>query len=90
MIFGFNKKTKKSNQEIKRDKEGLKKEKKPKKDWSKFIERERRGLESFELNEETFRNAGTWPVTVKIISMILLVGTILFLSNQFYFKNLKS
>tara|TARA_Y100001960_G_C14783905_1_gene889407 strand:+ start:19805 stop:20518 length:714 start_codon:yes stop_codon:yes gene_type:complete len=83
MIFGFNKKTKKSNQEIK-------KEKKPKKDWSKFIERERRGLESFELNEETFRNAGTWPVTVKIISMILLVGTILFLSNQFYFKSLKS
>lgn len=101
MVFGFKKKedkkekVKKSKQEIKREKEELKKEKKRqkelnKKDWSKFIERERRGLESFELNEETFRNAGTWPITVKVIAMILLVGTILFLSNQFYFKSLKS
>lgn len=91
MVFSFRKKEKK----IKKNKQEIKKEKKQKKelnkrDWSKFIERERRGLESFELNEETFKNAGTWPITVKIISMILLVGTILFLSNQFYFKNLKS
>ncbi len=80
MLFGSKKEKKTKDKKVSRNKF----------DFKKALEKEMRGLESFELNDETFKNAGSWPVIVKLISIILLVGTLLFLSNQFYFKSIKA
>lgn len=72
------------------EKEVSTKEAKPKFDFKKFMQKEFRNLESFEMNDETMKNSGSWPLLVKIISVILLNITIVFLANQFHFKKVQN
>lgn len=88
MFFNSNQNNKKKK--IVKKEDITKKDKNKKFDLKKAFEKELRGLESFELNEDTLKNAGSWPVVVKLISLVLLIGTLLFMSNQFYFKNVKN
>lgn len=52
------------------------------------LKREIRNLESFELNEDSLKSAGDWPISVKFIGSLLLVSLTVFISYQFYFNNL--
>lgn len=55
----------------------------------KLLLKEKRDFESFELNEDSFKAAGDWPMSVKIIATTLLAFSIMFISNQFHFKSMK-
>jgi len=78
----MNKLKKEKNQESKSEKQKF--------DIKKFFQKEIRNLESFEMNDEALKNSGSWPLLVKIISVILLNVTIIFLANQFHFKKVQN
>lgn len=62
---------------------------KPKFDIKKTLNREIRNLKTFEMNDETMKNSGSWPLLAKILAIIILNVTIIFLANQFHFKKIQ-
>lgn len=56
----------------------------------KFFKRELREIQSFELNEDSFRMAGDWPISIKIIASTCLAIALLVAANQFHFKSMQS
>ncbi len=74
---------------FKKTESDVEKPQKPKFDLKKFFQKEFRNLESFEMNDEALKNSGSWPLLVKVLSVILLNVTIIFLANQFHFKKVQ-